>query len=136
MIKKILCSHRRRSINGTFAFIEHRFLRDGYFTMLNHHELVLYLFLVLVADRDGISWYAYDNICSTLKITLEEYITARNGLIDKDFIATDGYFFQVLSLPLKKLETPNLLKTQQDMDRRDPATIDYYIRNQFGAKND
>ena len=52
--KKPLCPDRLRKITGSFAFIEHRFLRQGFFGDLNHHELLLYLFLVLVADRNGL----------------------------------------------------------------------------------
>ena len=55
-----LVSHRVRSINGSFAFIEHRFLRHGFWASLSHHELLLYFFLILVADRQGLSFYSYD----------------------------------------------------------------------------
>ena len=62
---------------------------------------MLYVFLVLVADRNGLSYYGYDKICTLLRFTLEDYLVARNGLIDKDLIAFDGHLFQVLSLPDK-----------------------------------
>jgi hypothetical protein len=63
MIKtKILCPNRVRRITGSFAFIEHRFLRDGFWESLSHRELLLYTFLVLVADRNGVSYYSYDKI--------------------------------------------------------------------------
>ena len=52
-----LIAQRVRKINGGFAFIEHRFLRDGFFASLDHHELLLYLFLVIVGDRNGMSFY-------------------------------------------------------------------------------
>jgi hypothetical protein len=48
--KKPIIPNRVRRIGGNFAFIEHRFLRGGFWTALSHHELLLYLFLVLVAD--------------------------------------------------------------------------------------
>ena len=48
--KTTLCANRIRKITGSFAFIEHRFLRDRFFQSLTHHELSLYLFLVLVGD--------------------------------------------------------------------------------------
>jgi hypothetical protein len=54
--KSPLCPHRGRKITGSFAFLEHRFLRDGFWTGLTHHELLLYIFLVLVADRSGLSY--------------------------------------------------------------------------------
>ena len=53
---------RVRKIMGSFAFIEHRFLRNGFFSALTHHELLLYVLLVLVADRNGLSYYSYDKI--------------------------------------------------------------------------
>ena len=58
MITKAPLDHDRdRKITGSFAFIEHRFLRNGFFSVLNHHELLLYVFLALVADRSGLSYY-------------------------------------------------------------------------------
>jgi hypothetical protein len=51
-----------RRITGRFAFIEHRFLRNGFWDSLTHDELLLYLFLILAADRNGISYYSYDKI--------------------------------------------------------------------------
>ena len=55
MIEKTpLIPDRVRKIQGSFAFIEHRFLRDGFWAGLEHQELLLYLFMVLVADRQGL----------------------------------------------------------------------------------
>jgi len=81
-----LVSYRVRSIYGSFAFIEHRFLRHGFRASLGHHELLLYFFLVLVADRQGLSFYSYDKICSLLTISIDEYILARDSLINKDLL--------------------------------------------------
>ncbi len=99
--KKILNDKRIRGINGGFSFIPHRFLTDGFFTALDQHQLLLYFFLVLASDRYGLSYYAYDSICTTLRLSLEQYIDARNSLIKKDLIAFDGTLFQVLQLPSK-----------------------------------
>jgi hypothetical protein len=100
MIKKQLLNPGRvRKIEGSFAFIEHRFLRKGFWELLSQHELLLYFFLILVADRQGISYYSYDHICKVTGLILEEYLQARDGLINRDLLSFDGYFFQVLSLP-------------------------------------
>lgn len=99
IVKKPINYQRIRKISGSFAFIEHRFLRQGFWAALTHHELILYLFLVLVADGNGLSYYSYDRICAHTGLNLDAYIQARNGLIDKDLLAFDGRFFQVLSLP-------------------------------------
>jgi hypothetical protein len=137
IVKKPLVPHRIRKITTSFAFIEHRFLRQGFWSSLSHHELLLYLFLVIVADRNGLSYYGYDKLCLLLQITVDEYILARDLLIGKDLIAFDGHLFQVLSLPQKpQSSTPTALKTAKDMQTHDPATIAQLITNCFGKKND
>ena len=100
MIKKrILNTNRIRHINGGFSFIPHRFLLDGFLAGLTQNETLVYIFLVLASDRHGVSFYSYDKICHLLKLFPGEYTDARNGMIQKDLIAFDGTFFQVLSLP-------------------------------------
>ena len=97
--KKIISPQRVRRIEGGFSFIPHRFLIDGFLKALSQQELLLYVFLVLAADRYGLSFYSYDRICSLLHMTLEQYSAARDALIEKDLIAFDGTLYQVLSLP-------------------------------------
>ena len=82
--KKVLNPKRVRKINGGFSFIPHRFLADGFLAALNPHELLLYFLLVVAGDRNGISFYSYDKICTMLQMNLERYIMARDDLIDKD----------------------------------------------------
>jgi len=107
--KKILSPDRIRRINGGFSFIPHRFLGDGFLSSLQQKELLLYLFLVIASDRHGLSFYSYDAICTLLQMRLDQYIAARNGLIDKDLIAFDGTVFQVLDLPVR----PVLLSSKE-----------------------
>ena len=133
--KNPLILERVRAIQGSFAYIEHRFLSGGFFTSLSHHELLLYLLLVLVSDRHGLSFYSYDKLCSLLQMSLDDYLDARNQLIEKDLIAFDGRIFQVLSLPDRPAKPgSSLLKTPEDMERGDPATVDLICRRAFGTK--
>jgi hypothetical protein len=134
MIKKtILCPDRVRKIHGSFAFIEHRFLRDSFFESLTHHELLLYLFLILAADRYGLSFYAHDKIRTLLKISVDDYLLARDALIDKDLIAFDGCMFQVLCLPQHcKISSPKPIREKEEMEKKDPATIHQLIRHSLG----
>jgi hypothetical protein len=133
--KKPLIPQRLRTIQGSFATIEHRFLRDGFFSTLSHHELLLYFLLVLVSDRHGLSFYSYDKLCSLLQMSLDDYLEARNRLIQKDLIAFDGRIFQVLSLPAYPEDVPSsILKTQSDMEKSDPATVHLICRQAFGEK--
>ncbi|MHC4334284.1 MAG: helix-turn-helix domain-containing protein [Planctomycetota bacterium] len=131
MKKPPLCPERIRKITGSFAFIEHRFLRHGFFANLSHHELVLYVFLVLVADRNGLSYYSFDRICALLNLSTDAYIAARNALIQKDLIAFDGFFFQVLSLP-----DPPAWTRAPPRPQADPDTIRRLIRQSVGDNHD
>jgi len=129
--KRILNPHRVRRINGGFSFIPHRFLTDGFLSSLSQKELLLYLFLILVSDRYGLSYYSYDSICSLLQITLDQYIKARDVLMDRDLIAFDGTVFQVLDLPAKpKMGSAKVSMPQpdNDSDQEDPAVIAQIIR--------
>lgn len=130
--KKPLHPQRVRKINGSFAFIEHKFLRNGFWEALSHHELLLYLFLVLVSDRKGLSYYAYDKICTLLRISVDEYIIARNALMGKDLIAFDGHLFQVLSLPDGSMNlSPKPIRKNEEMKQKDPAVIRQIIKKAF-----
>ena len=126
--KKILLPHRVRRINGGFSYIPHRFLTDGFLSSLSQKELLLYLFLVLVSDRYGLSFYCYDSICSLLELTADQYIEAREGLMEKNLIAFDGSLFQVLDLPSKPIE----LKAPKE----DPAAIAQLIRQSIKEDKD
>jgi hypothetical protein len=97
--KKILAPDRIRQNEGSFAFIPHRFLTEGFLARLSQNELLLYLFLILAADRYSLSFYSSKSICSLLGLHVDQYLKARDGLIKKDLLAFDGTIFQVLSLP-------------------------------------
>jgi hypothetical protein len=99
--KKIIDVERVRGINGGFGFIPHRFLTEGFFVSLNKMELLLYFFLILVSDKNGLSYYSYERICEFIDMTLDDYLQARNGLLEKDLIAFEETIFQVLELPPK-----------------------------------
>ncbi|BBO71093.1 hypothetical protein DSCA_50230 [Desulfosarcina alkanivorans] len=108
--KKVLNPDRIRRIHGGFSFVPHRFLSQGFLSSLQQKEILLYLLLVLASDRHGLSFYSYDTICSLLQMNLDQYINARNGLIDKDLIAFDGTVFQVLELPATPVLSPTTLQ--------------------------
>jgi len=119
--KKIIDKERIRRIDSGFAFIPHRFLTGGFVSDLSRNQLLLYFFLVLAADRYGLSFYNYDKICSLLEMSLDQYVEARCALIKKNLIAFDGTVFQVLALPepLKKSK------------RQQPHPLQQLARNMF-----
>jgi hypothetical protein len=104
--KSLIMPERQRVLSPPFAWIDRRFLLNGFLAALNHQENLLYFFLCLVADRDGLSFYSYDKICQLLQLELDDYIQARNGLIQQQLIAYDGRQFQVLALPERQKRSP------------------------------
>ena len=122
---------RVRCIDGGFAFVPNRFLHDGFFASLNHLERSLYLFLLLASDRNGLSFYAHDRICSVLALTFYDYLATRNSLIHKDLIAFDGSRFQVLSLPSKPLAKPSFPLVTRHHMKGPPPTIGQILASAF-----
>ncbi len=122
--KKVLNPDRIRCIDGGFSFIPHRFLTDGFLKTLSQQELVLYVFLILAADRSGLSFYSYDRICSLLHMNVEQYMAARDSLIEKKLIAFDGTLFQVLSLPPRPTQSSVRKSTRRQLTGcQTPAAI-------------
>lgn len=130
--KHILVPDRVRKIDGSFSFIPHKFVTAGFFSSLTRHELLIYFLLLIVGDRDGLSYYSQDRLCSMLKMTLDDFIYGRNGLIKKSLIAFDGFMFQVLSLPEKPVHLGlKPLTSPEDFSKNDPLTIRKIIEQEL-----
>lgn len=122
--KKILDSDRVRKIEGSFSWIDHRFITGGFLQDLSTIEILLYLFLVAVSDRRGLSFYHDDRICSILKIPLLSLGEAREGLILRCLIAYEPPVYQVLSLPPHPLIPP----TKEEIREKQREKSLSYIR--------
>ena len=107
MKKRILNRSRIRTVHDSFAFIPHRFLTDGFMKRLGPGELLLYLFLVLVSDAYGLSYYGDKAICRLLKLDASDLKQLRQVLMDEDLIVYEAPLYQVLELPLKPLSGEN-----------------------------
>ncbi len=118
--KKPIIIDRIRNIREcTFGWVDHNFLHRGFLNCLSQPELLLYYFLITVADRNGVSFYDYERICQFLKLELDDYITARNRLCKQSLIAFENSIFQVLSLPEPNkpiVQTPSSIKRSSDKD--------------------
>jgi len=83
----------------TFGWVDHNFLHHGHLNRSSPPELLLYYFLLTVADRNGVSFYDYERICQLLKMEVDDYVRARNLLCEHSLVAFHNGVFQVLSLP-------------------------------------
>jgi hypothetical protein len=92
---------RIRSICGSFSWIDHRFLRQGFDQGLTRLEKLLYFVLVAVSNQDGVSFYSDQRLGELLDIRYPHELTgARDELVARDLIAYEEGIYQVLQLPL------------------------------------
>ena len=90
---------RRRSIRGSFSWIDHRFLREGFDQGLTRLEKLLYFALVAVGNQDGVSFYSDARLAELLDIRFpHELDGARKELVARDLIVYEGGIYQVLDL--------------------------------------
>lgn len=123
-IKKLLRPERIRKIEGSFSWIDHRFITAGFLPDLSTLEILLYLFLVAVSDRNGLSFYHDDRIASLLKIDLVSLGKAREGLVQRSLLAYEAPLYQVLSLPPE----PVLLPSREERTKREQEKALHFFK--------
>ena len=123
-IKRVLEPERVRKIEGSFSWIDHRFVTGGFLRDLSPLEILLYLFLVAVSDRNGLSFYHDDRIASLLKIDLAALGQAREGLVLRSLVAYQPPLYQVLSLPPQ----PRMLPSREERSQREEEIARSYFK--------
>lgn len=96
---EMIIPSRRRTSEGSFAYIPHRFLRAGFWQSCTPQELCLYVLLVMVSNKEGVSYYGHRKLGALCKLDEEALQRAIKGLEQKDLIARRGPYVQVLFLP-------------------------------------
>jgi hypothetical protein len=87
---------RIRAISGSFGWIDHRFFRQGFDQGLTRLEKLLYLVLVAVSNRDGMSFYSDERMGELLDIRHRHELTgARDELVARELIAFEDGIYQV-----------------------------------------
>ena len=96
----------RQLRSSTFGWIDARLLKDGWLSAMQPSDIAVYLFLCLVANQQGVSWYRRDRIREALNLSEEETRRSLRRLIELDLIAYTPFsrhdsegFRQVLSIP-------------------------------------
>jgi len=101
-----LVPRRRRRVPPQFSWVDHRLVRDGHIEGRSAEALALYLFLVTVADADGLSWYSEAALCRALSWTPQRLAHARAELREVGLIAYRKPLYQVLDLSPAPAVTP------------------------------
>jgi hypothetical protein len=100
----MICKHplradRLRQIPASFSWVDHRLIRHHHLKSCDLAAWALYLFLVTVADVQGLSYYSDASISRHLNLDLLQLATARQQLEKADLLAYRKPLYQVLALP-------------------------------------
>lgn len=98
VVKRLLDPARRRRLREGFSWIDRRFVREGFLEPLSASEILLYFFLVAVADKDGLSYWGDARTAHLLKLPSEELVRARATLVRRGLVAYERPLYQVLEL--------------------------------------
>jgi hypothetical protein len=82
-----------------FSWVDRRLVREGHLAGLSPEAGMLYLFLVTVADRFGVSYYGEAKIADLTGLSRGLLIDLVRELIRADLVAYRHPVYQVLSLP-------------------------------------
>lgn len=93
---------RIRRPNGRYGWgwVDRRIVTQGHLAALTQTEVVVYLFLCVVADRQGVSWYSCRAVGQLIKHSPEQVREALQCLVRRNLVAVAGRFVQVLDLDL------------------------------------
>ena len=96
--KQPICPARVRHLPVQYSWIDQRLVRHHYIEQCDHTTLVLYLFLVTVADAQGLSFYSDSSLCRRLNMDAPSLARARGWLVHLEMIAYRAPLYQVLAL--------------------------------------
>lgn len=92
-------SRRVRRVPEGFGWVDHRLVREGHLRGNSSDALALYLVLVTVADRDGLSYYGDALLRAMLGWSKGRLEKARGNLIESDLLGWASPIYQILELP-------------------------------------
>lgn len=98
IIKRPIRPERLRRVPDGFNWVDHRLVSQHFITRCDHSALALYLFLVIVSDVQGLSYYSDAAIGRRLKMDLLLLAAARQQLVGAELIAYQKPLYQVLAL--------------------------------------
>ncbi|MEA2114893.1 MAG: hypothetical protein U9P36_05865 [Thermodesulfobacteriota bacterium] len=94
----VIFPDRLRRIPKQFSWVDGRLVRDQHLDRCSHPAAALYLFLITVADAQGLSYYSDRTIEQRLRMDAATLAQIRLELIEHCLIAYRKPLYQVLDL--------------------------------------
>ena len=104
-VKKALRPERIRCTPEQFSWVDQALVQHHLIDRCSSHSAALYLFLVTVADCEGLSYYGAPTLACRLHFSEAELTAARSQLMALDLIAWQAPLYQVLALPTRRTPT-------------------------------
>jgi len=96
--KHVIRPERLRQIPSGFSWVDHRLIRHRRLEGCSHGAWALYLFLVTVADAQGLSYYSDASVGRHLQMDPMQLSACRRQLEAAELIAYRKPLYQVLAL--------------------------------------
>ena len=130
--KHPICPLRVRHIPNQFSWVDQRLVRDRYLESCSHPAAALYLFLVTVADCQGLSFYFDPSVMKRLSMDELTLDGARQNLVEVGLIAYDKPLYQVLAI-----DTPAPLNSeaQQRKPMDKPVSLAQLFKHMMGENS-
>lgn len=129
-IKRVLVHERVRRIPAQFSWLDHRLVRDRHIERCDAPACALYLFLVTVADAQGLSYYSEASLAKRLSLEPARLSRARADLVRLGLIAYESPLYQVLALdvpaPSREPSSEPLREPSRELSREQ-------LRERFAA---
>jgi hypothetical protein len=97
-IKRVLCPERVRRVPAQFSWVDQRLVGERHIECCDAPAAALYLFLVTVADAQGLSYYSDASLAKRLSLHPSRLSQARADLLRVGLIAYERPLYQVLAL--------------------------------------
>jgi hypothetical protein len=97
-VKHLLRPERVRQVPEQFSWIDQALVQRHLIDRCDARAAALYLFLVTVADAQGLSYYGSASLAQRLHLSAGELLAARQRLIELDLLAYQAPLYQVLAI--------------------------------------
>lgn len=96
--KTLLRPERLREVPEQFSWVDQALVQRNIIDQCDSRCAALYLFLITVADAQGLSYYGGATLAARLHLSPDELTMARARLIELDLIAYQAPLYQVLAI--------------------------------------
>ncbi|MFQ5630560.1 MAG: hypothetical protein ACE5I1_17440 [bacterium] len=134
-IKRLLRPSRVRRIPSQFSWVDQRLVRDRHIGLCGADALALYLFLITVADAQGLSYYSDGSIVDRLSFDGHRLSKAREELQKADLIAYEKPIYQVLALD-QPVTPPVKPKPSKPRRSTRPIAVGEMLRRALEGRDD